>query len=455
LTVPISATRSVLRRFAALLVLGAALSSTRSSAAQTPEGGVFVPQFLGAQFTVIGQALAPFPALYRGPNSLTSKGDVKATHTYGLYFGVPLPARLEAYADLEMARGYAVGNAVGLAGITNGDVIRQGSIDLGQGPYVARAFLRYNMPLSRELDTAARAMDQLPRLEPAAQFEVKLGKLAATDDFDQNRYANSTRTQFTNWALFNNSAWDYAADTRGYSFGLLLAWIEPRWALRVGSYYMPTFANGNVFDTDIRHARGDNVELTVQPTSIGTVFRLLAYVNHGRMGSYGEALARAQASGAPLNVSADDHPGRIKYGLGLNVEQPLADGGETGAFLRLGWNDGRTEDFVFTEVDRHFSAGAQLAGSHWGRSADRLGLALVLHGLSPLHEAYLARGGTGFLLGDGALNYGFEEILETYYRFQLGHYVELGPGFQAIEHPGYNRDRGPAVLGALRLNVRY
>lgn len=443
------------RAVVAVLALVAALCPGRRSSAQASERPLWVPQLLGAQVTFIAQYLAPFPAVYRGTNSLPNRGDAAATHTYGLYFGVRLPARLEAYVDFEMARGSAVGNAVGLAGITNGDVIRQGSVNLGQGPYLSRAFARYNVPLSRDRDTAARAMDQLPRPEPAAELELKLGKLAATDDFDQNRYANSTRTQFCDWGLFNNSAWDYAADTRGYSWGVLVAWVEPRWALRLGSYQMPTFANGNVFDGDVRHARGDNIELTLQPTRIGTVLRLLAYENHARMGSYGEALARAQATGLRPDIVADDHPGRRKYGLGLNVEQPLADAGETGAFLRAGWNDGRTEDFVFTEVDRAVSAGLQLAGARWGRAADRVGLAVLVHGLSPEHRAYLAAGGIGFLLGDGGLTYGFEQILETYYRLQLGRYVEISPGFQFIDHPGYNRARGPAALGTLRLNVRY
>ena len=415
----------------------------------------WLPQFLGAQFTVIGQYLAPFPALYTGPNSLTSHGDREATHTYGVYFGFGVPGRVEAYVDVEMARGAAVGHAVGLAGITNGDVIRQGSIDLGQGPYIARAFVRYLVPLGREVDTAARAMDQLPGPEPGARLEVKIGKLAATDDFDQNRYGNSTRLQFCDWALFNNTAWDYAADTRGYSYGVVFAWVHPRWTVKLGSYLMPTFANGNFLDWSIRHAHGDNVELTLTPGGAAPVIRLLAYQNHARMGLYAEALARAQGTGQPPSIVADDQPGRRKHGFGLNLEQPLADSGQTGAFLRAGWNDGRTEDFAFTEVDRHVSVGLQVAGARWRRSQDRLAVAVVAHGLSPDHRAYLAAGGMGFLLGDGQLNYGQERILESYYWLQLERHMALSVGGQVIDHPGYNRDRGPAAVGTLRFNLRY
>ncbi len=415
----------------------------------------WLPRLLGAQVTLIGQDLAPFAAAYRGSNSLTSSGDVEATHTYGLYFGSRLTPRLQAYLDIEMARGEAVGNAVGLAGITNGDVIRQGNVQLGQGPYVARGYVRYSVPLSRHLDTTARTMDQLPGPESVARLEIKVGKLALTDDFDQSRYANSTRAQFCDWGLFNNTAWDYAADTRGYTYEVLIAWVHPLWTLRFGSGLMPRFANGNTLDWSLRHARGDNLELTLHPTRVGTILRLLSFENHARMGVYAEALARAQGTGQAPDIVAADQPGRRKYGFGLNVEQPLGAAGETGAFLRAGWNDGRTEDFAFTEVDRHWSAGLQLAGARWHRAEDRFGIAVVAHGLSRDHRAYLAAGGKGFLLGDGRLSYGLEQILETYYRVQLGRYAELSPGFQFVRNPGYNRDRGPAALGTLRLNLRY
>jgi len=429
-----------------LLQLGATLCPVATARAQQP--------LLGAQATFIDQHLAPFHALYSGPRSLDSTGDTKATNTYGLYLGARLAPRLETYVDLEMARGAGVSHAQGLAGITNGDVIRQGSANLGSGPYLARAYLRYLLPLGAARDTLARGMDQLAGPEPATRLEVKLGKVAASDDFDQNRYANSTRTQFTNWGLFQNTAWDFAADTRGYTWGAMVAWVHPRWSIHLGSFTMPTMANGNQFDGFPR-ARGDNIELTVLPGTGGTTVRLLAYENRARMGNYAEAVARAAAAHSLPDIVADDRPGRTKVGLGLNVEQPLGDGQETGLFARAGWNDGKNEDFAFTEVDRHLSAGLQLLGAHWSRAADRLAVAYVLHGLSADHRAYLAAGGTGFLLGDGRLRYGAERILETYYRAQVGPYVQVSPDLQWIRNPGYNRDRGPATVVSLRLRLSY
>ena len=420
-----------------------------AAAGQEPGGG---PRLLGAQFTAIGQSVAPFHSPYQGPNSLTPNGGEGLTHTYGAYFGWRIAGELESYLDVEMARGSGIGRAVGLAGVTNGDVIRQGTADLSQGPFVARLFLRYSVALGAESVSVDRAQDQLPEWVRTNRFEITAGKVAASDFFDLSRYANSTRLQFLNWGLFQNTAWDFAADTRGFTYGVVAAWIRPRWALRLGTFLMPTRANGNVFDTDWPRARGDNLELTLTPPS-GTIVRLLGYENHARMGNYREAIAAA-AGGTP-DIVADDRPGRTKSGLGLNLEQPLADGGETGLFGRAGWNDGRNESFAFTEVETHLSVGAQIAGTRWSRPRDRFSAALLVHGLLAPHRDYLAAGGNGFLLGDGKLNYGSERIFEAFYRAQFGAFVEVSPDVQLIWNPGYNMDRGPATVVSLRFNARH
>ena len=438
------------------LVALAALSvlAIRASAQAGGSAG-WVPQVLGTQITVIAQRLGQFDALYSGPMSLVADGDHAVSHTYGIYLGAHIAPRVDGYLDVEMARGSGISRASGLAGVTNGDVLRQGTADLGNGPYVARAFLRFTLPLGGAVESVARSIDQLAAPVAAQRIELSAGKLAASDIFDVNRYANSTRTQFMNWGLFQNTAWDYAADTRGYTNGLAVSWVTPHLALRVGSFQMPRQANGNVFDSDLRQARGDNIELTLSALPGGGVVRLLAYQNQARMGDYRLALARARATGTRPDIVADDTPGRRKRGLGLNIEQPLADDGETGAFLRMGRDNGTTESFAFTEVEGHLSAGVQLAGRHWGRRLDRIGVAVLRHTINDAHREYLAAGGTGFLLGDGALRYGPEAFVESYYRGQLGPYVQVGPDVQYVRNPGYNQDRGPAWITSLRANVQY
>lgn len=426
----------------------------------------WVPALLGTQANVITQHLGRSAAPYLGPNSLTPDGDTQTSQAYGIYAGVLVSHRLQGYLDVEMIRGEGINHATGLAGITNGDVLRQGSVDLGSGPYVARAFLKYTVPFASDAggtgeDTLARAQDQVPMVVSSRRLEIIAGKAAASDMFDLNRYANTTRQQFSNWGLFQNTAWDFAADTRGYSNGIAISWITPSYTVRIGSFQMPTFANGNKFDSDLRRARGDHAELTVLAPITSTVIRTMAWMNHGRMGSYQTALDRAVAARAAgttdtiPDIVADDRPGRLKYGYGVSIEQPLADDGETGMFARAGWSDGANESFAFTEVDRHLSLGLQVSGAHWGRSADRFAIAGLQHGIVDVHQRYLAAGGVGFLLGDGTLTYGPEQVVETYYRAQLGDYLQVGPDVQLIRNPGYNRDRGTAKVFGFRFNIRY
>jgi hypothetical protein len=446
----LGALRYVAAIAAPLLAAGAQASADSSGSER------WRPYLLGTQINMIAQALRPMRSPYEGANSLTARGDSKISHAYGVYGGVDAGRGLQAYLDVEMIRGKGISGVVGLAGPTNGDVLRQGTVDLGSGPYVARAFVRYTRSFSSDQrDTLNAAPDQIPGTVPAHRVEISAGKLAASDLFDLNRYANSTRQQFMNWSLFQNTAWDFAADTRGYSNGVAIAWIHPGWTIRAGSFQMPHQANGNVFDSDLRRARGDQIELTLTLPRTRTTGRILGYVNHARMGNYAEALAIGTSLRQVPDIAADDRPGRKKYGFGLNLEQPLRDGGETGIFARLGWNDGRNESFVFTEVDYHASGGAQVSGAHWGRANDRIGLAAVGEGIALVHRTYLAAGGVGFLLGDGRLTYGPEQILEGYYRLQTGRYLQLSSDVQGIRNPGYNRDRGPALVGSLRINFRY
>jgi carbohydrate-selective porin OprB len=297
-------------------------------------------------------------------------------------------------------------------------------------------------------------MDQLPSSEPTSRIEIKLGKLAPTDDMDLNRYANNQRTQFLNYAFLFNTAWDYASDTRGYSRGFSVSLVKPDWRLTFGSYQVPKTSNGYFLDNEIG-AWGDNLELTLKPNRFDTVIRLLAYHNRGRMGKYREALDIARATSTIPDVHADEHRGRTKYGFGINLEQPLTDNGETGFFARAGWSDGHTSTWSYTEADRHLSVGVQVSGVHWGRAEDHFGMAYGVDGLSSIHRRYLAAGGIGMLIGDGNLNYGLEQIFEIYYRIQLGRYVQITPDFQNIWNPGYNRDRGPAQVYGLRLHLSY
>lgn len=429
--------------------------------APAPAPASEVPQLLAAQYTFIEQRQSTLESPYAGSLSLHSQGDRQGTHTLGFYGGWALRRWAQLYLDAEKFVGAGVSGGTGLGGPTNGDVIRAGVPGLEKQFYVARLFARFMLPLPGAVAEIARGQDQLPGAEAVRRFELKVGQMSASDDFDHNTYANSARTQFLNWSLWNNTAWDFAANTRGYTDGFVVGYVSPAWSLRYGMYRMPLFANGQTMETLLR-AREQDLELTLSAAATGTILRLLVYRNTARMGDYAEALALAAAAGGVPAVAADDAQGRHKTGFGLNAEQPLTDGGDTGVFLRLGWQDGKTEDFAFTEVDRHASAGGQLSGIHWARGEDRLGAGVVVEGLSDVHRDYLAAGGAGFLLGDGRLNYAHEQILETYYRAQwtwapggVALRAQLTPDFQYVRNPGFNQDRGPVRFYALRVHLEY
>lgn len=394
---------------------------------------------------------------YEGPNSLTFKNGLgnQVTQTYGLYLGSQLARGLQLYADGELFQGNGISNGIGLAGFVNGDVIRAGSSNLPKVPYIARLYLRYYYPLSGETEKLERSMDQIPGDQPVSRWEFKIGKMSGADDFDLNRYADNNRTQFFNYDFLYNPAWDYAADTRGYSYGILAALYQPLWRVAFGVYKMPTTANGADFHMLDTGELGYNLEFTWKPNDAGTVVRLLSYLNEAHMGNYDDALALAIQTGTTPSLLNVEKPGGIKYGLGLNFEQPLADGGDTGLFGRLGWDDGHHETFVYTECDRHASLGAQLSGIHWGRDEDRVGIAYAVDGLSTPHKDYLEAGGLGILLGDGALNYGLAQTLEMYYSIQCCKFIQISPDFQFIQNPGYNRDRGPVEVYGVRFRLSY
>ena len=419
---------------------------------------------IGGQITVIPQTLLPFHSPYSGPNSLVAPSTPATvwTDTYTLYLGWRPTPGLELYVDPEMARGAGIGGAVGLGGYPNGDVLRVPGFGIGalpQTPYLARYFARLSVSTGKGKTTVAAGENQMGGKAPSDRLVLSAGKMSVTDIFDTNTYSNSTRTQFMNWALINNAAYDYAADTRGYSDGVALEWIHPGWAVRAGAFEMPVIPNGPVLATHWSQDQGDQIEgdfypLLVKGKDPSTV-RFLAYRNIAHMGNYEEAIQIGHQNGTAPDITNTEKDGAVKYGFGLNMEQPLADGGDTGLFARLGWDDGATESFAYTECDDQFSVGGQISGKRWKSSQDHLGIAFVSDGLSAPHREYLAAGGDGFLLGDGKLNYGREMIMETYWQRQLTKEVSVALDYQFIANPGYNQDRGPVSVLTARVHYEF
>ncbi len=446
---------------------GAAQAALPASLAAASENDLigpdsFYPAVLGAQYTFILQRQSALHSPYAGPLSLKAGGDTQPTNTIGIYTGWAPLTWGQLYLDVEKFMGEGVSNATGLGGLTNGDVVRTGVSGVRKQFYIARLYARFMLPIGGGVNRVEQSQDHIAGAEAARRLELKVGHLAVPDDFDQNSYASSARTQFLNWALIDDAAWDYARDTRGYTDGVVLGYISPSWSLKYGVYRMPEVADGEQLISSLLRANGQALQLSFTGIPTGTVLRLLGYLNTAPMGDYGEALALAATTHTRPDVAATAVPGRQKHGFELDAEQPLADYADTGMFLRWGWNDGKEQSFTFAEVDEMVSAGVQISGDEWHEPDAQLGFGVVSDAISGPHRDYLAAGGCGSTLCDGRLNYGREQILETYYRL-LRIWPEdpgpvrweLGPDFQFIRNPGYNRERGPATFWAIRLHVQY
>ncbi|PYX80234.1 MAG: hypothetical protein DMG70_24665 [Acidobacteria bacterium] len=306
--------------------------------------------------------------------------------------------------------------------------------------------------MSRDREEAEPGQQGVLTSLPVRRLEFHVGKFPLPDFLDGNAIGSDSHLQFMNWTVVNNGAWDYAADTRGYTVGVLADLDAPHWSLRFVEALMPKIANGIDFEWNLSRARAHNLELEVSPRLLANRsgrIRLLAYRNVADLGSYRQAISDflAHRTATP-DIEATRRFGRTKNGIGLNAEQELST--SLRAFTRLGWNDGRNESFAYTEVDRTASFGADFAGDDWRRKHDKLGAAFVLNGLSGDHRQYLALGGQGFLLGDGHLTYGQEKIFEGYYTAHLWRGVFGSLDLQHINSPGYNRDRGLGRFGCRR-----
>ena len=411
--------------------------------------------WISGQANIVFQWHGTFPAAYSGKNSFGPAAENTTSKVYTLYLGYELTHTTEVYLDIESAGGHGLSNALGLAGFVNLDVVRNPS--LGDVPYLARLMIRQIIPLGKEMVTVERGPVSLATSLPARRIEFRLGKFTIPDFFDANTYGTDSHLQFLNWTVDNDGAYDYAANTRGYTDGAILEYDDHWFSARFGVMLMPKVANGIFLDADIARARGENLELDATGNRLlhrsGTV-RFLSYLNIANMGNYEEAnqIFLNGQSTVP-DIVATRRQGRKKYGFELNFEQELP--ANLGVFGRVGWSDGRNESFAYTEVDHTVQAGFFSKGDKWRRKNDRAGVVLVANEVVAAHQQYLANGGLGFLLGDGALTPGPEKIFEGFYTAHLWRGFFASCDFQHINNPGYNKARGPVFVPGLRFHVEF
>jgi hypothetical protein len=419
---------------------------------------------ISGQANIIFQAHGPFHSPYDDVNSFLGRGEYKTSLLGTLYLGAQLrrdpKTETDIIFDIESAGGRGLSEALGLAGFTNLDVVR--NPNLGPTPYIARVQLHQTIGFTDKLVETSRTQFSLATKVPERRLEFHIGKMSLPDYLDLNSIGSDSHLQFMNWTVDNDGAWDYAADTRGYTYAIVTEYDDKDWSARYALALMPTVANGIDLDWNLRRASGQNWEFELRKPLLGRLLptdrkgtvRVLGYVNHAHMGLYRDANKAFLAGEGTRPVIQDvEKFGAVKYGFGLNAEQELTE--NLRVFTRIGWNEGQHESFAYTEDDQTVEFGGDYSGRSWSRPYDKIGVTFVSNAIKKDHQDYLKLGGLGFLLGDGKLNYAREDILEGYYNMHAWRGVYYSLDLQYVDHPGYNKDRGPTLVESVRMHVDF
>jgi high affinity Mn2+ porin len=419
----------------------------------TPKSSLTDPESdrweIHGQMTYLPQGYPGFRALYTGPNSLTPAPQAQATWSNSLFLNARLWEGGEVYYNPELLQGFGLNDTVGVAGFPNGEAQKSNF------PYphynTSRLFVRQTFGFGGEQEELPNGPTQLANKVDVSRLTVQVGKFAVPDIFDGNSYAKDTRRDFMSWSMWAPGAFDYSADKVGLTYGATAELNQKQWALRGGYFLMQAVSNSNSFDTRVGERGTYVLELETRYSLFSRPgkLRTIGWLNSAFSGSYRETLNNPALD---LDI-AQTRRGRIKYGYVVSLEQALTD--ELGLFGRWSWNDGRTEIMAFTDIDASLSLGVSVKGARWGRPDDVIGLGGAINALSTDHRDFIAAGGLGVLIGDGALNYRRERILETYYALALNKAFTLTADYQLITNPAYNADRGPVHVFSGRLHGEF
>ena len=404
------------------------------------------------QLTFIEQGYPAFRSPYQGANSLTGASQIQNTTSATAFVGYRPWDGTEIYVNPELMQGFGLNNTLGVAGFPNGEAQKSNfpmpRID------IARVFVRQTFGLGGEQETIEDGPNQLAGKQDISRITVTAGRFAVLDIFDGNTYSHDPRVDFLNWNMYCCGSYDVTMDKIGYTWGAAAELNQKSWAIRAGYFLVPTVSNVNNYDTHILE-RGEYIgelELRYSLFSQPGKLRLMGWANIANMGSYADALAMPVTTPSYPDIALTRQV-RTNYGFVVNVEQAITS--DLGVFSRASWSPGLVEIIGWTDCDESLSFGTVLKGNAWGRPDDKIGVAGVVEGLSPIARAYFAAGGLGILIGDGQLNYRPEQILEVYYAYSLNKWATLTFDYQFVDNPGYNADRGPVSVFSGRLHAQF
>ena len=403
------------------------------------------------QSTFVVQYHPAFHSPYRGTNSLDpgSRGD--ETFDATVYAGARVWRGGEIWIDPELDQGFGLSGTFGIAAFPSGEAYKVGSAT----PYlrIPSLFFRQTFNLGGDSTVLESEPRQLAGSRDENNLIITAGKFSVVDVFDTNDYAHDARSDFMNWAIIDSGAFDYAADAWGYTYGFAAELSQSALTMRVGVFDMSRVPNGPALVRGFGYYElASELEFRHSLFSLPGSIKLLVFSNRARMGRYEDAVRLGRATGGVPDTSlVRDYAWRSGYAL--NVEQAI--GHQIGLFLRASSNDGRYESYEFTDINQSLVAGLSFRGVTWGRPEDHFGFAGVEDFLSRPARDYFSAGGLGTLIGDGRLHYGHEQVIETFYSAALPYSVTATADYQFVDHPAYNRDRGPVSVLALRVHSEF
>lgn len=427
------------------------------------------------QSTYISQWMNAFPAQYTNlngsTNSLKPYAQNSFTWTATLFFGAKLWDGGEIYAVPEVISELPLSGLKGLGGdIQNFELQKNGS----EVPiiYNARAYFKQEFDMGGSKMRLESDPLQLGTTVDTRRFNFIAGKFSLLDFFDHNIYAGDLRRQFFNMSFMASSAYDFAADSKGYTVGFVGEQYWDEWAIRFARAAATYYPNQLILNYDIFQYYGDQLELEHHHEILGMpgAIRILGFRNHEVMGKFSDAIAMFNRNPTQYNATtctgfnygsqnatAPDlcwaRKPNTKLGIGLNIEQQVFD--DLGFFVRGLWNDGNTEVYSYTSTDRSISIGGLLDGDRWGRERDTLGLGFSQNWISKSHAQYLAMGGIDGFIGDGALKQATEHVVDLYYSLNVINPFWITADYQHIANPGYNSARGPVNVFGLRAHLEF
>jgi high affinity Mn2+ porin len=431
-----------------VLAVGLLYGHAPQSAAQPAADERFA---IHGQLTYVEQETNGFAAPYRGPNSL-SPNSARETFDATLYLGARLWSGAEAWINPEIDQGFGLDDTLGVAGFPSGEAYKVGK----NQPYLRlpRAFVRQTLDEGDQRENLDGSANQLRGSRSRDRWVFTVGKFGVTDVFDTNQYAHDPRGDFFNWSAVDAGSFDYAADAWGFTVGAAVERYVGSWTVRAGVFDLSNVPNSPHLDPGLHEFQID-AELEKRYQLFGQGGRLLATVfdSRGRMALLDDAVRlAAQTGGVPDPAQVREYRGRL--GASMNLEQPLS--ADFGIFGRIGKAAGNVETYEFTDIDRSVELGASLKGLRWHRPDDTVGIAAIDNGISATRERYLNAGGLGLLVGDGRLPHpGAEQIAEAYYSVAMSSQAYVSLDYQWVKNPGYNADRGPVSIAAVRLHGQF